>query len=175
MDERTISDTFPVPGGWVGITLRKGHAVSIALGNSRKALDRAIKKSYPLTCFIKIPVCRKEITGYLKGREKRIRLKYRLVDITPLQTKMLLALKTLPYGKTISYAGLARLSGNKKFARAAGTAMARNPLPLLFPCHRVVCSDGTEGGFMGKKKDATGWKSRLLRLEQPEKQKRKNR
>jgi O-6-methylguanine DNA methyltransferase len=175
MDERIVSDIFPVPGGWVGITLRNKSAVSIILGKSLKALNHAVKKSFPSTVFIPMPPCRKEITGYLKGRKKIIHLKYRLEDITPLQKKMLKIIKSVPYGKTISYASLAKRSGNRRLARAAGTAMASNPLPLLFPCHRVIRSDGTEGGFMGRKKDSTGWKSRLLRMERCEKQERKNR
>ncbi len=55
----------------------------------------------------------------------------------------------IPRGKVISYSGLAYKSGSPKAARAVGTVMAKNPFPLIIPCHRVVRSDGSLGGFGG--------------------------
>ncbi|MEI2833343.1 MAG: methylated-DNA--[protein]-cysteine S-methyltransferase [Acidimicrobiia bacterium] len=65
-------------------------------------------------------------------------------------------LKDVPSGTTISYQELAALAGNEKAARAVGTAMRKNPLPLLIPCHRVVRASGELGGYMGM--DETGLK-----------------
>ena len=53
------------------------------------------------------------------------------------------------YGATATYADLARLSGSPGAVRAVGTACATNPIPLVVPCHRVVRSDGTAGGYRG--------------------------
>ena len=53
------------------------------------------------------------------------------------------------YGKTISYSKLAKKVGNPKAARAVGSANARNMIPLIIPCHRVIKSDGGLGGFSG--------------------------
>lgn len=61
-------------------------------------------------------------------------------------------LRRLPgigYGQTASYAAVAALAGNPKAVRAVGTACATNPLPLVIPCHRVVRSDGSMGGYLG--------------------------
>lgn len=58
-------------------------------------------------------------------------------------------LQHVPFGKTITYAQLADLAGNKRAARAVGTAMKRNPFQLLVPCHRVIRSDGKEGNYSG--------------------------
>jgi methylated-DNA-[protein]-cysteine S-methyltransferase len=58
-------------------------------------------------------------------------------------------LPAIPYGRTESYAQVAAAAGNPKAVRAAGTACARNPLPVVVPCHRVVRSDGTAGGYAG--------------------------
>lgn len=55
--------------------------------------------------------------------------------------------KKVPPGKTISYGKLAELSGHPKAARAVGSVMANNPFPLVFPCHRVIKSDGSLGQF----------------------------
>jgi len=55
----------------------------------------------------------------------------------------------LGYGQTASYSTVARLAGNPKAVRAVGTACATNPLPVIVPCHRVVRSDGSMGGYLG--------------------------
>lgn len=58
-------------------------------------------------------------------------------------------LPDIGYGHTASYAAVAALAGNPKAVRAVGTACATNPLPVVVPCHRVVRSDGTMGGYLG--------------------------
>jgi methylated-DNA-[protein]-cysteine S-methyltransferase len=55
--------------------------------------------------------------------------------------------RDVKYGETISYGGLAEMSGRAGSARAVGGALARNPLPLIIPCHRVTCAKGKIGGF----------------------------
>ncbi len=56
-------------------------------------------------------------------------------------------LARIPYGGTITYSELAARAGNAKAIRAAASACARNPVPLVIPCHRIVAKDGTLGGF----------------------------
>ncbi|UWX97044.1 methylated-DNA--[protein]-cysteine S-methyltransferase [Arthrobacter zhaoxinii] len=58
-------------------------------------------------------------------------------------------LQQIGYGRTSTYAGIAALTGNPGAVRAVGTACGRNPLPLVIPCHRVLRSDGTTGGYRG--------------------------
>lgn len=71
------------------------------------------------------------------------------------------ALASVPYGKAISYADLAVAASYPRACRAVGNFMARNPFPLLIPCHRVIRSDGRPGKY-----SAGGhWKLRLLELE----------
>lgn len=67
----------------------------------------------------------------------------------------------LPYGQTASYGRLAQLAGSPKAVRAVGTACAKNPLPVVVPCHRVVRADGALGGYLG----GVEAKRTLLRLE----------
>jgi methylated-DNA-[protein]-cysteine S-methyltransferase len=65
--------------------------------------------------------------------------------------KVLKALQQVPRGEVRNYAWLARRVGNPKAARAVGNAMARNPIPILIPCHRVVPSTGGTGNYgLGK-------------------------
>lgn len=70
-------------------------------------------------------------------------------------------LTDIPYGATTTYAQLADAAANPKAARAVGSACARNPVPIIVPCHRVLRSDGSLGGYRG----GVEAKEMLLRLE----------
>ena len=61
--------------------------------------------------------------------------------------QVLAACRNIPAGRTLSYSGLARLIQRPKAARAVGQALARNPVPVIIPCHRVLTLDGGGGGF----------------------------
>lgn len=73
------------------------------------------------------------------------------------------ACRAIPAGETRTYAWLAARAGSPGASRAAGQAMARNPVPLLVPCHRVVGTDGKLHGFGGS--IGTPLKARLLAIE----------
>lgn len=70
-------------------------------------------------------------------------------------------LREIPYGRTESYSTVAAASGSPAAVRAVGSACARNPVPLVVPCHRVVRRDGTIGQYLG----GAGAKKALLALE----------
>ena len=69
----------------------------------------------------------------------------------------------VPCGETTDYTGLASQAGSPKAARAVGSVMAKNPLPLIIPCHRIVARSGLIGGFSAP--GGTTMKKRLLRHE----------
>ena len=69
--------------------------------------------------------------------------------LPPFQEKVLQLTYAIPYGSTCTYADLARQLGKPQAARAVGQAEARNPIPLVIPCHRVVGSDGAYHGYGG--------------------------
>lgn len=77
------------------------------------------------------------------------------------QKKVLLCDRRIPRGMVSTYSGLAARAGSPKAARAVGSAQAGNPFPLIIPCHRVIRSDGTLGGFGGGLK----LKRKLLEME----------
>jgi methylated-DNA-[protein]-cysteine S-methyltransferase len=68
---------------------------------------------------------------------------------SPFQWTVLMTERTIPRGLVTSYSDLARLVGRPRAFRAVGTALARNPYPLVVPCHRTVRLDGSLGGFGG--------------------------
>ena len=74
--------------------------------------------------------------------------------------RVLTACRTIRYGQTTTYAGLAKKAGRPNAGRAVGNALAKNPLPLIIPCHRIIRSDGKLGGFSAP--GGTNLKKRLL-------------
>lgn len=68
---------------------------------------------------------------------------------TPFQRQVWEALLKIPYGATHSYAEIARQIQRPRASRAVGQAVGANPLLLVVPCHRVIASDGSWGGFSG--------------------------
>lgn len=76
---------------------------------------------------------------------------------------ILQALRNVPYGQTISYSQLAAQAGYPAAIRAAANAVAANPLPLIIPCHRVICKNGRLGGFSAAGGAAV--KEKMLRWE----------
>ncbi|MDI6797093.1 MAG: methylated-DNA--[protein]-cysteine S-methyltransferase [Desulfatibacillaceae bacterium] len=88
-----------------------------------------------------------------------------LLDFSPLselERAVLYQTMKIPWGQTISYGQLALAVGRPKAARFVGATMAKNPFPVFVPCHRVVRSDGSLGGFGG----GLALKRRMLALEQ---------
>jgi methylated-DNA-[protein]-cysteine S-methyltransferase len=89
-------------------------------------------------------------------------LKVELGDLPEFKRRVLTTLrKAVPPGATISYGELAELVGHPGAARAVGTTMATNPVPIILPCHRVLASDGTLGGYGG----GLDMKKKLLGIE----------
>ena len=85
-----------------------------------------------------------------------------LTDAPPFYGAAWAACRSIPPGETRSYQWLAEAAGNPRASRAAGQAMAKNPFPLVIPCHRVV---GSGGGLHGYGAGGVGVKARLLEME----------
>lgn len=68
---------------------------------------------------------------------------------TPFQCAVWKALLTIPAGKVVSYGAIARQIRKPKAVRAVGTALGKNPVPILVPCHRVISGNGSLGGYTG--------------------------
>ncbi len=86
-----------------------------------------------------------------------------LGGLGPFSQAVLKACRQIPIGQTQTYAALARSIGRPHGARAAGNALAANPIPLIVPCHRVLRTDGRLGGFSAL--GGTALKQRMLVLE----------
>jgi O-6-methylguanine DNA methyltransferase len=83
------------------------------------------------------------------------------LGVRPFERAVYEALLTVSPGETVSYGRLAEMAGHPRAARAVGSAMAANPIPVLIPCHRVIRADGGLGNYG----DDPSWKPRLLEHE----------
>lgn len=109
------------------------------------------------------PVLQKAVTQleeYFAGARSEFDLPFDL-EGTAFQKQVWKALTTIPYGKTKSYQDIARKINNGKACRAVGSANGKNPLCIVIPCHRVIASDGSLGGYSAGLK----LKEKLMQLE----------
>lgn len=140
----------------ISATVDGVHHVRLVAGQKRKELDR----SAPM----KVRAAAEAFDRFFAGDANA--LEGVEVDLSSVsnefQRRVLSTLrKRVGPGKTISYGELAELVGHPGAARAVGTAMARNPVPIVVPCHRVLASNGKLGGYGG----GLDMKQTLLRLE----------
>ena len=97
----------------------------------------------------------------LQGRPVEWRTPLDFRAATAFQRRVWQAIRTIPYGEVRSYGWLAEAADNARALRAVANACGANPFPLLIPCHRIIASDGSLGGFSG----GVAWKKKLLQLE----------
>ena len=103
----------------------------------------------------------KRLRAYFAGQPVSFPDEVDYTSVPPFRQKVWQAARRIPYGETRSYKWLAEQAGKPGAARAAGQAMAKNRLPVIVPCHRVIGSGGDIGGFSG----GIDIKKRLLQLE----------
>jgi methylated-DNA-[protein]-cysteine S-methyltransferase len=103
----------------------------------------------------------RQLDEYFAGRRRRFDLTVDLRLVGGFRRDVLVLLRDVAYGRTVTYAELARAAGNPGAVRAAGSACSHNPVPVVVPCHRVVRSDGAIGNYLG----GTEVKQALLAME----------
>ncbi len=101
-----------------------------------------------------------QLHEYFSGVRQVFALSY-ILNGTSFQQRAWKALEQISFGETISYGEQARRMGVSRAARAVGTANGQNPIPIIIPCHRVIASDGSLGGYNG----GLPIKAQLLNLE----------
>jgi methylated-DNA-[protein]-cysteine S-methyltransferase len=108
-----------------------------------------------------VDTVRRELDEYFAGRRRRFDLEVDTRFLPDYQRVVLGELARVEYGTTTTYGRLAARAGNARAARAVGTVMNRNPIPIVLPCHRVVGASGKLTGYAG----GLERKELLLRLE----------
>ncbi len=103
----------------------------------------------------------RELAEYLTGRRTFFTVPVDLSALPRFQRDVLRETARIPYGETRTYAWIARKIGRPRAVRAVGTALGRNPVPVIVPCHRVLRTDGGFGGYAF----GVPFKKNLLKLE----------
>lgn len=89
-----------------------------------------------------------QLEEYLEGKRTKFSIPLE-PEGTEFQKEVWKTLQKIPYGKTRSYQEMANLIKNEKACRAVGTANGKNPISIIIPCHRVITTSGTLGGYSG--------------------------
>jgi methylated-DNA-[protein]-cysteine S-methyltransferase len=161
---------FDTAIGRCGLAWRGGKVVGFALpGASDAATCEQLSGRHPGAAPAEPPP---EIAAAAEGVRKLLggeaadlsSVPVDLAGVPPFERRVYALLRTVGPGATITYGELAERAGSPGAARAVGTAMARNPIPVIIPCHRVLAGGGRSGGFSAPGGVTT--KFRLLQIEQ---------
>jgi AraC family transcriptional regulator, regulatory protein of adaptative response / methylated-DNA-[protein]-cysteine methyltransferase len=143
--------TVATPLGRLLVAATERGVCRVALGDTPGVLEQDLHAEFPAARIVedksgKLHGWVTPILAYLEGREPDLSLP---LDIraTAFQRRVWQELQKIPFGKTRSYAEVARRIGTPKATRAVARACATNPVALVIPCHRVVREDGALGGY----------------------------
>jgi methylated-DNA-[protein]-cysteine S-methyltransferase len=142
---------FRTKAGWLAVaaSARGLKAVTLPQQSRQRALDMLPDSRIAACSSPRFEDLAERITGYFDGHRQDFNDALDLTAATPFQRRVWLAARLIPYGETRSYRQLAADIGQPGAARAVGRALARNPLAIIVPCHRVLKADGGLGGFAG--------------------------
>lgn len=164
--DRTVL-IVPSPVGQLTLTAEGGLLTAVGLGEpAGAAVDAAVVRRAGVVLVDPVPAdplladAADQLVAYFAGKSRGFDLPL-APHGTPFEFTVWRALRGIPYGETVSYGRLAALIGRPKAARAVGRACARNPLPIVVPCHRVIGAHGALTGYAG----GLAMKATLLVLE----------
>jgi methylated-DNA-[protein]-cysteine S-methyltransferase len=145
----TVYDTLSTPLGTLFLLMKGKSLAGISFTKPRMKTGRAPE------------AVKRELTDYFAGRLREFTLGILLTGGTEFEKEVWRALRDVPYGETRSYKWLAERVGRPGGSRAVGQALAKNPIPIVLPCHRIIESKGKLGGYT----PGVDVKRRLLFLE----------
>jgi AraC family transcriptional regulator of adaptative response/methylated-DNA-[protein]-cysteine methyltransferase len=142
--------TAPSYLGWVLVVVSDQGICAIDLGDSPEDLEKKLPRLFPGARFTpggeELTGWSDKVRAFLESPDQRLDLPLDMQG-TAFQQRVWAALQAIPSGTTISYRELATRIGNPKSVRATATACASNRIAVAIPCHRVVRSDGSLGGY----------------------------
>jgi len=157
-----VFDDTPIGPLLVGVTDRGVCRISFD-AEPEHHLDALARQFGPRVLRSSKPVERvhRELDEYFAGRRRHFDVEADTRFLPEYNRLVLGELARVEYGTTTTYGTLAAQAGNPRAARAVGTVMNRNPIPIILPCHRVIGASGNLTGYAG----GLDLKERLLRLE----------
>ncbi len=167
---------FKTPLGWVGVSATPRGIREVISPQARRdrveeslSLPHLLRSASALGGSVSavkvieshLVQARAQLTAYCEGRRRILNLPLDMDQGSEFQRRVWQETLKIPYGETSTYLKIALPLGGRSMARAVGMALGANPLPLIIPCHRVIASDGSLGGYSG----GIQVKQALLRLE----------
>jgi methylated-DNA-[protein]-cysteine S-methyltransferase len=156
--------------GWIAVAGLNGLISDVRFGyrSERDLRDELVRRELIIDETTTLPKAfvraRDLLMSFADGKQIDFtRLQLDLGKKTEFQKQIIEATRRIPYGKTLSYGELASEAGYPKAARAVGSVMSTNRIPLIIPCHRVIASGGKPGGFSAPGELTT--KMQLLQME----------
>ncbi len=147
-----LYDTFESPVGMIYLLFSGRSLIEVSFS---KPPDTAYRKGAAPKKFIK------ELQSYFSGADTEFRQEIKLIKGTDFEQRVWLSIRDIPFGETRSYKWVAEKVGSPAAVRAVGQALSKNPIPIILPCHRVVESSGSIGGYS----PGVNKKVRLLEME----------
>jgi methylated-DNA-[protein]-cysteine S-methyltransferase len=145
-------DTLESPIGTVYLVFSVSSLTEIVFEKPKGIVFRANDRS---------AAAKTELTEYFEGKRVEFTLQTEFLLGTEFEKSVWTDLTRIPYGETRTYKWLAEKTGHPQASRAVGNALGKNPIPIVFPCHRIIESDGSIGGYSS----GVDIKRRLLEIE----------
>ncbi len=132
---------------------------------SEAAMQRAVTRDYKEATEDPrlLPELAAQLRAYFEGKQVEFDVRLDCAEAGAFHARVWNSCRKVGYGQTTTYKGLATKVGQPNAARAVGNAMGANPFPIVVPCHRVLKSDGSLGGYSGSQ--GLAFKRRLLEME----------
>ena len=150
---RVYEGYYKSPLGWLSVIATEDTILQIKFRRSVK--NHKVLYKTPL-----LKETYRQLDEYFSKKRKRLALPFTMMG-TEFQKKVWKSLSDIPYGGTVSYADIAKAIHKPRAVRAVGSALGKNKLPLIIPCHRVIKRNKKIGGFSS----GTSVKKYLLELE----------
>jgi len=145
-------DTFKSPVGVLYTVFSSGYLTAISF---KKPVNVPYRPGSAPRGFMS------QMRDYFEGSRVTFNQRIRFLKGTAFERRVWMALRDIPYGETRTYKWLAERIGMPRAARAVGRALSKNPIPIVLPCHRIIESDGSMGGYSS----GIDVKRRLLEIE----------
>jgi len=145
-------DLLETPLGTIYIVFRSSFLTGVEFKRPRGL----VRKRTPVSSQL-----RNELSEYFEGARREFECRTAFLEGTAFEKRVWETLKDVPYGETKTYKWLAGRIGKPGAFRAVGNALGKNPIPIIYPCHRIIESDGSLGGYS----PGPDIKRRLLEIE----------
>ncbi len=142
--------SFPTTYGDIFLAKTEQGICRIQLGDSEETFTRQIRTKYhaqPTSDEQSLQSETRELASYFEDGHEIDHIQVDFLEGTSFERKVWEVLRQIPRGEVRSYRWVAKEIGNPKASRAVGGACGSNPIPFIVPCHRVISSSGTLGGY----------------------------